>query len=1155
MIKKCITVELHGGANLISVPGNIVSNCEESQTSTSSTDGIPSNHDPQTFDNHISNFANCAYDSELITSVIGEGVVASPNPVLGWVGSLSYINEDTGLDQDIYPNTLPAGYWVKTANNFDGDRHMLICMYPPYGDWQGEGSIEDDPLIPDCENYYSADECDAVETCGWYSDESICLTTSTVTLTPDPAPNVYGLMIQWINNGQLDIFLSNYDNWEYIVDYGYGNMDDVIDIRDVNLPNTFNTHLHTMYGTLQDTSPDASPSLFTCTGNFSCYDFGTQACDWHSYNGSSGMCPPEYSMEGGQWMDAYSDQGAQNPAQYCLGVSEQGTTTFECRYYWDNQEECELNGCRFAPVIYNEALMSELEVTASWTWAGVCQNFCSGELEAAGSGFSRCVQPDETTGGDPRWPCSWNTHSTRSGCHPNVSADDPGEGSNTDQYTVSDEPYLSCEDAYTEFGICPHTCNWDPIIDETLTLLDQWIVGEYGSVDLGDPTSIPNRLPLTLSYGGGSQTDLETYFNLTLTDGEYDTDGDGITNYIVYDYIDDNYNYINFNATIEDIVENNSGLVDVEGTMIYGCDDTHHHVVVGFNGWSASLLCGTFVGGSLQAEFFTAEGAWTHEDRGRVCCEVQFGNGQPANWESATDWDWIVDQSGSNWPDAIMSGPYIGGSEFDSLWDENEFHAHCCNGPIWEGISSGEGEWEYHIFNYVEGNEYVSPTADNLGWLLGFYGGTAFGQYDNLESWLLTSTEGPGGTPVANIETNFATLIDTYGPTADELGPDWLEGIYQEGVGGTLDTWLLEHYTTDNSETSISALKIENTLDAWLEDQYYSTTVDTLHLNDWLVTRALQSEDGADDHPFNRLSGFLLEYGATAPGTGWDWIALQYEAGELDSWLQDKFSESQFIFEYNLRGLLNKEYQCLCADGTITEYITDEDTCLEFSCQSGNGVWTQVSPGYLDDTWALSYYSGLYDVTPESDNYTFLATIYGTPTSGGYNGFDDLDHWLVTQMGAGDGVSNLDGVSDYVQQNVCTASWCKDDAPAWKDYNLIDEITYTPINVIGGYPTAPNKSIISYPFDSKFYAGLGSVDCNFFKILEESYSEEFTNGDTISTNIGQPTSAYYQANYLPSGWSPTATSADWSALPQGAGFWIQLMTNGTITWQLPEGCE
>ena len=43
---------------------------------------------------------------DAVTGVIGEGVAASPNPVLGWVGSLSEIERT-------------SGYWIKMEDAID----------------------------------------------------------------------------------------------------------------------------------------------------------------------------------------------------------------------------------------------------------------------------------------------------------------------------------------------------------------------------------------------------------------------------------------------------------------------------------------------------------------------------------------------------------------------------------------------------------------------------------------------------------------------------------------------------------------------------------------------------------------------------------------------------------------------------------------------------------------------------------------------------------------------------------------------------------------------------------------------------------------------------------------------------------------------------
>ena len=48
----------------------------------------------------------------VVTGVIGEGVAASPNPVLGWVGSLSNISPT-------------SGYWVKVS---EGSQLCLMTL-------------------------------------------------------------------------------------------------------------------------------------------------------------------------------------------------------------------------------------------------------------------------------------------------------------------------------------------------------------------------------------------------------------------------------------------------------------------------------------------------------------------------------------------------------------------------------------------------------------------------------------------------------------------------------------------------------------------------------------------------------------------------------------------------------------------------------------------------------------------------------------------------------------------------------------------------------------------------------------------------------------------------------------------------------------------
>ena len=335
-------------------------------------------------------------------------------------------------------------------------------------------------------------------------------------------------------------------------------------------------------------------------------------------------------------------------------------------------------------------------------------------------------------------------------------------------------------------------------------------------------------------------------------------------------------------------------------------------------------------------------------------------------------------------------------------------------------------------------------------------------------------------------------------------------------------------------------------------------------LDDWIYDRGegLTPED--QDHPANRLARTLARYGATGTGAGWEWVLDQYLTFELDGWLQSKYTESNNDFLYYLRGLINKGNICECLDGSPTPGMVTQGDCEAFECTTAStyGVWTATSPGYLDRDWALSYYEDVYPDSPESDNYTFLATIYGTSTSGEYNGFDDLDHWLLTQMvDGGDGVSNLDSVSDYVQQNVCTESWCLDDTPSWKSYDLIEAIQYPAIPITGGFLSGVGnpRSIIAYPFEDKFYDNLGQDGCTFAEILDASYFEDdgatqksFSLNDGISSRVGID-SQNYSMTRGPAGWN--VVEGDFDNLPRGIGFWIQVQgTGGTIKWTLPDGC-
>jgi len=83
----CVEIDLHGGANLISLYA------------------LPE-------DRSVANIMSSLEGN--VTGVIGEGVAASPNPVLGWVGSLTEFEET-------------SGYWVKIQES----ALMSVCEATP----------------------------------------------------------------------------------------------------------------------------------------------------------------------------------------------------------------------------------------------------------------------------------------------------------------------------------------------------------------------------------------------------------------------------------------------------------------------------------------------------------------------------------------------------------------------------------------------------------------------------------------------------------------------------------------------------------------------------------------------------------------------------------------------------------------------------------------------------------------------------------------------------------------------------------------------------------------------------------------------------------------------------------------------------------------
>ena len=86
----------------------------------------------------------------------------------------------------------------------------------------------------------------------------------------------------------------------------------------------------------------------------------------------------------------------------------------------------------------------------------------------------------------------------------------------------------------------------------------------------------------------------------------------------------------------------------------------------------------------------------------------------------------------------------------------------------------GDNETEYALYQYQDDFEYEAPDQDWLDWLRGFTGGAAYGGFDDLDDWLMTSNDGQ---PIDNITNVLNDVFDEFGGVQIEYPDIYIRGV------------------------------------------------------------------------------------------------------------------------------------------------------------------------------------------------------------------------------------------------------------------------------------------------------------------------------------------------------------------------------------------
>jgi len=335
----------------------------------------------------------------------------------------------------------------------------------------------------------------------------------------------------------------------------------------------------------------------------------------------------------------------------------------------------------------------------------------------------------------------------------------------------------------------------------------------------------------------------------------------------------------------------------------------------------------------------------------------------------------------------------------------------------------------------------------------------------------------------------------------------------------------------------------------------------------------------------------LADYGSNCYD---GWVTEAACEGNCNEGVCDAGAYEDFMRKTDCEGLCDGGFCMTQGDGSYYEAsvsasdvydIVTSEVMLKSDCEGlcDGGLCLKDGDSYYNGTLTDSDDEGTYpDIIDGANDFMFKSDC----------GAGDYGQWCVNgtcwdcppvsasfinQCGNFDNDSTVD---DYVYQPSCTDLYgastysgernCYNNQAQLDDYctgtwdNIIDYVymeyddenqsNYPQISIAGGLSSNPlSRNTISYPMEDKFF-NFNEQGCDFFSILENSFSSDFTDGDKVL--IWMNNNSWVGSRGL-TAWSsllPSPTFADLSNF-KGFSIYIQVENSGYIQWTLPEGCD
>ena len=194
---------------------------------------------------------------------------------------------------------------------------------------------------------------------------------------------------------------------------------------------------------------------------------------------------------------------------------------------------------------------------------------------------------------------------------------------------------------------------------------------------------------------------------------------------------------------------------DIPSTNIYGCLD---ETALNFNPIAAND-CDVL--GEINETSYN-------------CCQYYFNTWPFDLYTSDLDTT-FTDPFNINGVDYVLFEYQVGYEYEESDISNTEFFENLVSSYLGgTAFTVGANETEYALYEHQEGYEYEAPDQDWLDWLSGFTGSSAYGGFDNLDDWLMTSNEGE---PIEDLPELLDGTLAEFGGVQIEYSDIYIRGI------------------------------------------------------------------------------------------------------------------------------------------------------------------------------------------------------------------------------------------------------------------------------------------------------------------------------------------------------------------------------------------